>query len=494
MKFAISSAFLLSAVLLGGCKKFLDHDPDSNRAKLETPEQVSQLLVSAYPQGSYMTIVEAMSDNAEDKTSGGVVPANEDSYKFRVVNADANTQDSPDMFWSSAYAAISSCNEALSVISKADKPETFKAQKGEALMARAYAHFMLVCLYSQFYDPAGTNESMGIPYVDEPEDVVNKMYDRKTVAYVYERVQQDIEEALPLIDDRSYDVPKYHFNKAAAHAFAARFYLYKKEYAKVLEHCNNVFPGVDISLALRPWNTDWRAYAYQELWANFSKATTTSNLLLVETYSLWGRSNYTYRYSYTNNILQKAWTVKSVCGNPTWIFQNKVYTVGNTNYLIPKLTEYFKANSINANFGQPLVMVPLFDAEEVLFNRAEANAYLGNYTLVLNDLNKFVASRAVNYVAATHSVTEARVIAYAGPGVSLTDAYIKTILDLKRMEYLFQGMRWFDMQRYKMPVTHSWLTSDNNTTETVTLPAGDPRRVLQLPTSVGLSGVPLNPR
>jgi hypothetical protein len=85
-------------------------------------------------------------------------------------------------------------------------------------------------------------------------------------------------------------------------------------------------------------------------------------------------------------------------------------------------------------------------------------------------------------------------VAYGGAGLSLRDAYIKTILDLKRMEYLFQGMRWFDLQRYKVTVKHTWFTSDNSTTESVTLPAGDPRRVLQLPTSVELSGVPLNPR
>lgn len=494
MKYLISGVALFSVVALGGCKKFLDQNPDSNRANIETPEQVSQLLVSAYTQANYLTFVEAMSDNAEDKQQGGVTPPNEDSYKFRVVNADASQQDSPDMYWSSAYQAIASCNQALDIISKASNPEAYSAQKGEALVARAYAHFMLVCLYSQFFDPTGTNESMGIPYVDEPEDVVNKQYDRKTVAYVYERVQQDLEEGLPLIENSTYDVPRYHFTKEAANAFAARFFLYKNDYAKVLTHCNAVFPGVDISLVLRPWNTEWKAYAYQELWENFSRATTNSNLLLVETYSLWGRSNYSYRYAYTNNILQKAWSVKAVCGSPTWIFQNKLYTVGNTNYLIPKLSEYFKANSINANFGQPLVMVPLFDAEEVLFNRAEANVYLGNYTAALNDLNKYVAARALNYAPALHTVTEARIVAYAGAGVSLRDAYIKTILDLRRLEYLFQGMRWFDMQRYKMPVTHTWRTTDNTTTETVTLPAGDPRRVLQLPTTVGLSGVPLNPR
>jgi hypothetical protein len=494
MKFLIPSAVLLSAILLGGCKKFLDQDPDSNRATLESPEQVSQLLVSAYPQGNYITIVEAMSDNADDKTQGGVIPANEDSYKYRIVNADANTQDSPDNYWSSAYAAIASANQALATIAKVSNPEAYSSQKGEALLARAYAHFMLVNLYSQFYDPAGSNESMGVPYVDEPEDIVNKQYDRKTVKYVYDRIQQDLEEGLQLVEDKYYDVPRYHFTKASANAFAARFYLYKKDYAKVLEHTNNVFPGVDIQLALRPWNTEWAAYAYQELWTNYSKATTTSNLLLVETYSLWGRYNYSYRYAATNAILTRAWSIKgAVNGNPTWTFERKLYTAGAGNYLLPKLTEYFKANSINANFGQPLVMVPLFDAEEVLFNRAEANAYLGKYDAVLSDLNKYVSQRIQNYVAATHTVTEAKVQSY-GAGLPLQEAYIKTIIDFRRMEFLFQGLRWFDMQRYKMPVTHTWRTENNTSTETVTLPAGDPRRVLQLPTSVGLSGVPLNPR
>jgi hypothetical protein len=42
------------------------------------------------------------------------------------------------------------------------------------------------------------------------------MYDRKTVAYVYDRIQQDIEEGLPLIENKYYDVPKYHFTKRSS--------------------------------------------------------------------------------------------------------------------------------------------------------------------------------------------------------------------------------------------------------------------------------------
>ncbi len=52
--------FFLPVMVLGltGCKKFLEQDPDSNRATIRTPEQMSQLLISAYPKANYMTFSE----------------------------------------------------------------------------------------------------------------------------------------------------------------------------------------------------------------------------------------------------------------------------------------------------------------------------------------------------------------------------------------------------------------------------------------------------
>jgi hypothetical protein len=486
-------SIVLGSLTLSGCSKFLEKDPDSNRAVINNPEQVSQLLISAYPKGSYITITEAFSDNADDKSQGTDDVTNRDCYKFAEVNSSPDNQDSPQLYWAECYKAIAAANQALDIIKDAPNQDLFKSQKGEALIARAYAHFMLVNLFSQFYDPATAGSDLGIPYVDESESVVIKKYERKTVAYVYERIEKDIAEGLPLIEDKYYDVPKYHFTRAAANAFASRFFLYKKDYDKVLLHTNAVYPANNIADQLRPWNTTWNAYAYQELWTNFSKASTVSNLLLVETSSVYGRYSYSYRYAYTNEILNKNWAVKAVCGNPTWTFQNKIYTVGTGNYLIPKLSEYFKSESINANYGQPYVMVPLFDAEEVLFNRAEANVYKGNFDLALADLNVYVSRRAANYNATNHAVTNERVLAY-GASLNQTEAYIKVILDLRRMEYVMQGMRWFDMQRYKMPVTHVLKSSSGTILETITLPAGDNRRVLQIPTSATLSGLELNPR
>ncbi|MDA3614506.1 RagB/SusD family nutrient uptake outer membrane protein [Polluticaenibacter yanchengensis] len=493
MKKKFQNIILLSLLVsASSCNKFLEKEPDSNRASISTPEQVSQLLISAYPKANYITMVEALSDNAEDKGQGVDDVTNRLCFKFEVVNSSPSNQDSPEMYWSETYKAIAVCNQALQVISKAKNPSEFSAQKGEALVARAYAHFMLVNLYSQSYDAAHAATDLGIPYVTEPENIVFKDYDRKTVAYVYEQIEKDLTEGLPLISDKSYEVPKYHFNHAAANAFASRFYLYKKDWAKAAQYANAAFPADNFATQLRPWNSTWAAFAYAELWNVFSRATTVSNLLLVETSSLYGRYNYSYRYGYTFNVLNTVSSVKSLCGNPTWTVDNKRYTAGTNNYLVPKLTEYFVRESVNANFGQPYVMVPVFDAEEVLFNRAEANAYLGNYSLVLKDLNTYVSKRIQNYNATTHAVTEARVQAYAGATVALKDAYIKAILDLKRLEFTYQGQRYFDMQRYGLSVTH--ILKESGTETSITVPARDNRRIIQIPQSATLSGLPLNPR
>lgn len=93
-------------------------------------------------------------------------------------------------------------------------------------MCRAYAHFLLVNTFCQPYRKSSASSDMGIPYVEEPETVIGKQYDRGTVASVYEKIARDIEEGFPLINDNSYAVPLYHFNKRAAAAFACRFYLF----------------------------------------------------------------------------------------------------------------------------------------------------------------------------------------------------------------------------------------------------------------------------
>ncbi|HXL54808.1 MAG TPA: RagB/SusD family nutrient uptake outer membrane protein, partial [Chitinophagaceae bacterium] len=167
----------LSVALISACNKFLEKAPD-NRALINTPEKVSQLLGTAYPQGNYQPFAESMSDNVTDIGNGSTDNTIHDPYFF--IDTKENQQDSPEFYWYACYAAVAAANQALETISKVNNPDDYITQKGEALVARAYAHFMLVNFFSKFYDATTASTDPGIPYVTEPETVFIKQYERKT--------------------------------------------------------------------------------------------------------------------------------------------------------------------------------------------------------------------------------------------------------------------------------------------------------------------------
>jgi hypothetical protein len=473
-------------LLLGatGCKKFLEQAPD-NRAVLNSPEKVSQLLGTAYPQANYMAFCESISDNVADKGIGAQERTNIDPFNFKDVAN--NQEDSPEFYWNACYKAIAAANQALEVCSTANNPESYSAQRGEALVCRAYAHFMLVTFFSKAYDPNTAGTDPGIPYVLKPEKVVFEQYERKTVQYVYDRIEKDLTEGLPLIDDKLYSVPRYHFNKAAANAFASRFYLFKRQYAKVVEYASKVFPNNNVVAMLRPWNTEYRILTYNELWARYAKATEPANLLLVETQSLWARNYIGVRYGLESEKSNEIILAPNVSGG-TRVFRYQLYTGGTNNYFLPKINEYFVRESVNAEIGLPYVMVPLFTAEEVLFNRAEANVFLNNITDVLNDLNAYASTRIYNYSAASHTITASKIRSFYRTNDAQQGA-LSAVMDFKRAEFVQEGMRWFDLLRYKVPVVHPTVEGP-----TLTLGANDPMRVFQIPDAAKLAGIAQNPR
>src|SRR5258708_14455903 len=215
---------------LTSCNKQLDKLPD-NRTVITNVVQVTQLLVSAYPHANYIPFMEPMSDNAEDK---GTAPATADpesyqinSQSYRFQDVTSVRYDSPAAYWDSCYRAIATANLALTYCNGPDSA-SYAAQKGEALVCRAYAHFMLVCLFAKSYDPKTAASDPGIPYVTQPQTAVFQQYTRGTVASVYANIESDLTRGLALIQDKTYGTaPKFHFTLQAAHAFASRFYMFK---------------------------------------------------------------------------------------------------------------------------------------------------------------------------------------------------------------------------------------------------------------------------
>jgi hypothetical protein len=170
----------------------------------------------------------------------------------------------------------------------------------------------------------------------------------------------------------------------------------------------------------------------------------------------------------------------------TWSFRTG--TVGAGNIAVPKISQHFAYESPTSDFGLGYVMVPALTVEEVLFNKAEANTYLNNFTAAITDLTTYVSTRIINYNPGTHTITEAKLRTYSGNN-SVKDGLIKLILAFRRAEFVQEGMRWFDILRYKIPVVHTTTTG-----QTMTLSPDDPRRLLQIPDAAKLSGIAQNPR
>ena len=75
----------------------------------------------------------------------------------------------------------------------------------------------------------------------------------------------------------------------------------------------------------------------------------------------------------------------------------------------------------------------------------------------------------------------------AGDEGNVQKALILTVLDFRRIEFLYEGIRYWDVLRWNIPVTHT--TIDGATS---TLTPDDDRRILQIPQIATASGIQLN--
>ena len=248
--------YLIAGIsLFSSCSDLLDELPDS-QVPVNSPERIKRVLVNAYPGASAMMLNEYSSDNIAD--NGTIVTdfnyLTDEVVYWKTINEYGN-YEGLEYVWAQNYKAISHANEALEGIAKLGNDPKLNPAKAEALLARAYAHFELVNTFCKAYNPTTSNADLGIPYALTSETKLDPKYGRSTVAQVYQHIAADLQEGLPLIDDSYYQMPKYHFNKKAANAFAARFYLYYQNWDKAIEYANNVLSTNDVTTKslLRNW-------------------------------------------------------------------------------------------------------------------------------------------------------------------------------------------------------------------------------------------------
>lgn len=525
------AALTLVLSVMTGCN-FLDKNPDM-RASIDTKEKVRLLLVSAYTNANAGVICEFSSDNVIDNNSpdatghtNSLLPLDkmyDEIFAWKPV-VSSDQQDSPKYIWDGCYSAIAACNQALKAIEELEaKGINMDAEKGEALMSRAYHHFLLVTTFCQTYkDDVQSKKDSGIHYMTEPETKVAPVYYRGTVYDTYKAIQADIEKALPLVSDEYYTVPHYHFNVKAAHAFAARFYLYTRQWNKVVEQANYVlttnddatlammFDAGNIIKNITDINSELNAWIDPNSPANLLIYTTMSQASYT-VFTDYGRYQLAREArDYTIKGRGPCWNTSAFPGLNRWRVSDQYGSFVAWFYYLFEYTD--KVNGYGYIHG----VTRAFTTNETLLCRAEAKANLNDLTGAINDLRMWAQAYDVNQYGRMDTLPDGNVNLtlakiksfYKGSGDKIwapelhnTDInsswnlsddqkdVIYCALHFRRIETLHTGLRWHDLKRYGIEIEHRQGTSPARK-----LVWNDDRRAIQLPKEVIAAGMSANPR
>ena len=521
---------LASVAILASCSDQLDTLPD-NRTTLDTPKKIAGLLVTAYPDRTPTLFNEWMSDNTDymgaqnsQGNRGG------DQYFFWQEQTEGGN-DSPEQVWMLYYEGVYKANEALAAIEDQGGPKNdiLRNSKGEALLIRAYDHFILANEFCRPYNGKTSTKDAGLYYATGIADfsAAAEQSNRGTVADVYAKIAADIEAGIPLLND-TYEVPKYHFNKQAAYAFATRFYLYYEKWEKAKEYADKLL-GSNPAASLR----DYRALQAMPLSKSeqavkiaeaYCSASADCNLLVQTSVSNAGMALAPWltskRYTLTNYLseteLFQSNNIWGTSSNLIW----KPFTVnsGESNFaLLMKLPREFEIRNTTTGSGYLRTLNVDFTMDEALLNRAEAEIMLGqndaacadmtiwmknffntNVTLTPTSVQTFFKAVPYAYADAAKMVPSFK--KHISPRFtidaegSVQESLLQCLLNFRRIETVHQGMRWMDIRRYNIVIPRRLIGADGKPSKNLDwLEKDDPRQVVQIPQSIREAGVAGNP-
>ncbi len=515
----ICIAALTLSVGLSSCDSYLDKLPD-NRMELKKLDDAKSLLLSAYPDKHPAYLLEMYSDNTDYNKNPSWSEADYfqgEAYKWDDITSTGN-DESPQEIWNSCYSAVASANHALDFLEKsglAEQEESFDVI-AEARICRAYAMFTLANVFCQAYDKTTAASLIGLPYPFKPETKIGVTYERGTLEELYKNIDSDIQAGLANIGN-NYAHPKYHFTKAAANAFAARFYLYYQQYDKAIS-CATAALGDNASIFLRDWKSFNKLSSNGQIAPNaYVNSGVKANFLLQASYSEWGAIygpyGYANKYAHGRVIAEKEdiqakgpWGANSSMGYTVW------HNSSLSKYFINKIPYSFEMTDVQAQIGFAHSTLPVFTADETLLVRAEAKALKGDYEGAVEDLNTELNA----YSGGKYSVTLDQIksfysnLAYYTPEAPTSrkafntkftiepttqEPLLQSILLLRRVLTLGEGLRMQDVKRYGIVIYRRTVSESAAILDvTDTLKVDDPRRAIQLPQDVIMAGLEANPR
>ncbi len=509
-------------------------------------DSLREIFTLLYPQYNYGPLCELSSDNIVDNNSvnkdadgrGELVcyslpeytDWNNAAFAFEPAT-DAVGNDTPYFIVSNAYEQLEFLNQFIfqvdnlpsDTVTMADAMELL-SMHGEALVLRAYTHFILSNIFAPAYNDYG-KDLPGIECVTEPGQRT-----QMTVAETYGMIAEDLENGID--EMRQYGFPQsvWRFNERAAYAFAARFFLFHQDYDKCVDYATLAL-GSDPAAVMRDWSKFDNITMSDEFQIIWHDEDDPSVFMMLDTYSMMMRMfNGGKRYAFNGSAIHGTTYFSPICNIsiPPYLIKSGLYVNGEQRYgmISSKIMERFDLTDSVAMVGYPMVTRNEFTAEETLLCRAEANLMLGraddafadmdiwglskqdftgnfagkegeNASIYYSELNMdgikdFYSQNdeeatptwaSVNY---DNTVYSDMLSNYGTTGMPALDEdglfLLRYILHSRRLETVHDGMRFFDLKRFNIDYKH-WIGCNDGLTPAreVVLTYDDPRRALTMP-------------
>lgn len=311
-----------------------------------------------------------------------------------------------DDVWSSLYSQIYVCNVVISEVLDTKGDEAAKKEVyAEAKVQRAFAYFLLTNIYGKHYNSATAATDLSVPLNVEP--LIEGTLNRSTVAEAYKLIEDDIAEVIDLLPETS--ELNHRPTQASTYALLSRIALYKGEYDKAKQAADKSLAITDF---LYDYNTIGKNSWYKTV-IDLPKNPFNKEVLLNK-----GATN-RYALIYPSNDLKSLYNEDA---DMRWKGQMVEEWFPPFSHLV-----FIVEHTVGRQVG--------ITVSEVMLNKAESLARIGDYAEAINILNTIREKRfeTGKYVALTAS--------------DRNDA-ISKVKEERRRELAFHGLRWFDLKRY----------------------------------------------
>lgn len=423
-KIVYSALVVLSIVGMTSCSRDFTETQffqEEQAAPITTAEQLESFVRGTYLKmratnylgNKYRATGQIHTDETYSTTFSG---RNIDFATYSLLSTSADPED----IWYAIGQTIGNANIVINSSDNLTYRGTANAQaltqvkylKGQAYALRAQALFDLLKLYGQEY--SGGSLGVVVPLVYNP----NAQQARSTVAETRAQIESDFQAALDNLGTTGKVADKTYLNQYSVKALMSRYYLYKGDYAKVIQYAGDVInsgkysviPASELAISFTKENA---ANSVFELAVGLNGAAGTNsyaNLVNSAGYKNIAVLPNVYN-SYESGDVRKDLIVQGIVRSG----QNAYSLNG-------------KFSDVNGNSN-----IKVIRYEEVLLNAAEAEIQAGSSVNALNYYNKIRQARGL---AAASSVT------------------LDLIKKERTLELIGEGLRYWDLLRWNSTIPY----------------------------------------